>query len=49
VNTGSNDVSEEVLRRIHAPAGIQIKSESPEEIAVSIAAEIISIKNQPSP
>jgi len=45
----SNDVSEEVLRRIHAPAGIQIKSESPEEIAVSIAAEIISIKNQPSP
>ena len=45
----SNDVSEEVLRRIHAPAGIQIKSESPEEIAVSIAAEIISIKNQPFP
>ena len=45
----SNGVSEEVLQTIHAPAGIQIKSESPEEIAVSIAAEIISIKNQPSP
>jgi len=44
----SKGVTEEVLRRIHAPAGIQIKSESPEEIAVSIAAELISIKNQPS-
>jgi xanthine dehydrogenase accessory factor len=30
---------------IHAPAGIQIKSQTPEEIAVSIAAEIIRIKN----
>jgi xanthine dehydrogenase accessory factor len=42
----SNGVSEEVLQCLHAPAGLQIKSESPEEIAVSIAAEIISIKNQ---
>ena len=41
----SEGVSEEVLQRIHAPAGLRIKSESPEEIAVSIAAEIISIKN----
>ncbi len=40
-------VSDEVLQHIHAPAGIKIKSESPEEIAVSIAAEIITIKNQP--
>ena len=44
----SSGISEEILQRIHAPAGIQIKSESPEEIAVSIAAELISIKNQPS-
>ena len=44
----SSGISQEILQRIHAPAGIQIKSESPEEIAVSIAAELISIKNQPS-
>ena len=43
----NDGISEKVLQRIHAPAGLQIKSESPEEIAVSIAAEIISIKNQP--
>jgi xanthine dehydrogenase accessory factor len=37
---------EERLQRIHAPAGLAIKSQTPEEIAVSIAAEIIKIKNQ---
>lgn len=31
---------------IHSPIGIQIKSETPEEIAVSIAAEIIAVKNK---
>ena len=38
-------VSDEVLKKIHSPIGIQIKSETPEEIAVSIAAEIIKVKN----
>jgi len=33
------------LDRIHTPIGIPINSHTPEEIAVSIAAEIISIKN----
>jgi xanthine dehydrogenase accessory factor len=33
------------ISSIHAPAGIPIKSQTPEEIAVSIAAEIIMIKN----
>lgn len=33
------------LARIHAPIGLAINSRTPEEIAVSIAAEIISIKN----
>ncbi len=33
------------LQKVHAPAGINIKSETPEEIAVSIAAEMIRIKN----
>jgi xanthine dehydrogenase accessory factor len=33
------------LEKIHAPVGLPINSHTPEEIAVSIAAEIISIKN----
>ena len=37
--------SEEKLKRIHSPIGIEIKSETPEEIAISIAAEIIKIRN----
>ena len=35
-----------VLQKIHAPIGLPIRSQSPEEIAVSIAAEIIKVKNQ---
>jgi xanthine dehydrogenase accessory factor len=38
-------VPEETLLRMHAPIGLSIKSETPEEIAVSIAAEIIQAKN----
>lgn len=34
------------LDTIHAPIGISIKSETPEEIAVSIAAQVIQIKNR---
>jgi len=33
------------LKKIHSPIGIQIKSQTPEEIAVSIAAQIIKVKN----
>mgnify|MGYP005990513247 CR=1 FL=1 len=35
----------EELNKVHAPIGLAIKSETPEEIAVSIAAEIIHVKN----
>ena len=35
------------LGRVRAPVGLPIHSHTPEEIAISIAAEIISIKNQP--
>ncbi len=35
----------EKLRRIHTPIGLQINSRTPAEIAVSIAAEIIAVKN----
>jgi xanthine dehydrogenase accessory factor len=34
------------LKQIHTPIGIPIKSKTPEEIAVSIAAEIIKVKNE---
>jgi xanthine dehydrogenase accessory factor len=34
------------LKKIHAPVGLPINSHTPEEIAISIAAEIIQIKNQ---
>jgi len=37
--------SQERLDRIHSPIGLPVNSHSPEEIAVSIAAEIISVKN----
>jgi len=39
-------VDQKWLQSIHTPIGITIKSQTPEEIAVSIAAEIIRIKNQ---
>jgi len=42
----ADGISEEVLQRIHTPIGIAIKSQTPEEIAVSIAAEIINVKNR---
>jgi xanthine dehydrogenase accessory factor len=37
--------SDEQLARIHAPIGLSIASRSPEEVAVAIAAEIISVFN----
>ncbi len=37
--------SKEQLDRIHAPIGLKINSRTPEEIAVSIAAEIVAVKN----
>jgi len=38
-------VPEQQLDSIHTPIGIPINSHTPEEIAISIAAEIISVKN----
>ncbi|MCD9583733.1 XdhC family protein [Tenacibaculum maritimum] len=40
--------SQNELNSIYAPIGLSIKSETPEEIAVSIAAQIIQIKNTPT-
>ncbi len=39
-------IAAELLQKIHTPVGLAIKSHTPEEIAVSIAAEIIRVKNQ---
>ncbi|MEI6947198.1 XdhC family protein [Paraflavisolibacter sp. H34] len=44
----SEGLPEEWLQRIHAPIGLPIHSQTPEEIAVSIAAEIIQVKNERS-
>lgn len=37
--------TQQELNQIHAPVGLAIKSETPEEIAISIAAQIIKFKN----
>ncbi|MBP9191421.1 MAG: XdhC family protein, partial [Ignavibacteria bacterium] len=39
-------IKKEQLKKIHAPIGIDIGSDTPEEIAISIAAELIKFKNQ---
>jgi xanthine dehydrogenase accessory factor len=39
------NISPDQLREIHSPIGLDIKSQTTEEIAISIAAEIISVKN----
>ena len=41
----AENMNKRILNKIHSPIGIQIKSETPEEIAISIAAEIIAVKN----
>jgi xanthine dehydrogenase accessory factor len=42
----TENIDEQLLQRIHSPVGIPIKSQTPEEIAISIAAQIISEKNR---
>src|SRR5688572_17498126 len=41
----SEGFSETTLTKVNAPVGLPIKSRTPEEIAISIAAEIILVKN----
>jgi len=38
-------ISQEILDTIHSPIGLPIKSKTPEEIAISIVAEVIQVKN----
>ena len=44
LNSSKKRISQEQLDRVHAPIGLPIATEAPEEIAVSIMAEIIQIK-----
>ena len=37
-------VSEEKIRRVHSPMGIELNAETPEEIAVSIMAEVLMVR-----
>ncbi len=39
-------ISQDELAKVHAPIGIEIKAQTPEEIAVSIIAEIIQVRRQ---
>jgi xanthine dehydrogenase accessory factor len=39
-------ISKEILDRVYAPIGIDIDSETPEEIAVSIVAQLIKVRSQ---
>lgn len=39
-------IDEKLFDRVHTPIGIEIEAESPEEIAISIAAEVIKVKNK---
>ena len=39
-------VSEELIERVHSPMGIELNAETPEEIAVSILAEILMLRDK---
>jgi xanthine dehydrogenase accessory factor len=41
----ADDIPAEALRRVHAPIGLDIGAVTPQEIAVSILAELIAVKH----
>ncbi|WP_350285877.1 XdhC/CoxI family protein [uncultured Croceitalea sp.] len=43
------DISEAFLEKVHGPAGIHIGAETPQEIAISVMAEVLSVVNGTSP
>jgi xanthine dehydrogenase accessory factor len=38
-------VDEALLARVHSPIGLEIEAETPQEIAVSIMAEVLLVRN----
>jgi xanthine dehydrogenase accessory factor len=45
-NLSADGITSSVLKKINAPIGIPIGSQTPAEIAISIAAKIIEVKNR---
>ena len=45
-NLVKEGIDKEVMENVHSPIGLKIGSETPEEIAVSIMAEIIQVKSE---
>jgi xanthine dehydrogenase accessory factor len=45
-NLVQQGISEELLKKIHAPIGIPLATDTPEEIAISIMAEIVDVRRQ---
>ncbi len=43
------DLTDAQINKLHGPAGLFVGSKTPAEIAVSIAAELIAIKNAVNP
>ncbi len=41
-------ISEEKISRVHAPIGLELQAETPEEIALSILSEIVMLRNHAS-
>ena len=39
-------VAEELIAKVHSPMGLELNAETPEEIAVSIMAEILMVKDK---
>ena len=46
-NLMEEGIAKEDLARVYAPIGVDINSETPEEIAVSIVAELIKVRGTP--
>jgi xanthine dehydrogenase accessory factor len=40
-------IPKELLDRVHAPIGLEIQAQTPEEIAISILAEIVKVRRSP--
>jgi xanthine dehydrogenase accessory factor len=39
-------VAEELIKKVHSPIGLELNAETPEEIAVSILAEILILRDK---
>ncbi|MFO7749444.1 MAG: XdhC/CoxI family protein [Desulfobacteraceae bacterium] len=48
-NLYDKGVDQKAMERVHSPVGLDIAAETPEEIAVSIAAELIRVRNRKTP